>query len=382
MRTYHHLILVGAFVMLLFGCLLGSVFHWDFYETEENRQLASLPDVKQTAIADWPKAYETYFNDHFGVRNTFIRRHRKIMRKIEKSNQVIYGNDGWLFFNAEIIIKDYLGQKNPDQQKINRIETSLQSRINWLTQRNIQFLFVWAPNKITLYPEHLPEQLISLRGKTTRECLIEAFDDLFQTHMVDLIPTLTKAKQEGDLYLKNNTHWNDRGAHIAHKAIIESLRNRLPNLPETLNYEDLEIRVEPVKGDLSQMSGTPEKYVVLSEKLINPLRSGWITNALTNAVLLTPEHMPLDKKPPSYTTQTVPVICWFFMIRLPRDFRNFFRIILKTQPISGDTLLLNCCRWPSLYSCFCSRSCSWPREPSIRSFISDSNALHTICLRS
>ena len=299
MNKLHHTVLIIVFAIVLLAGLLGTFFKWDFDEPDsENRRLADAPDFKHTPFKDWPEELEAYFNDHFGFRNTFIRRHWKIMRKIEKSNQVIFANEGWLFFNTPIIIQDYLGNKNPDSKKKDRVTASLQSRIDWLKKRNIEFLFVLVPNKISLHQEHLPNQLKELQGKSNRECLIETFDGRFDKNMLDLLPLLSHKKTGLDLYLKTDTHWNDLGAFFAHEAIIEILREQLPDLPKTITLGDLKIHMESINGDLARLSGAPKKHTLQSEKLSNPLNKSWTTSELTDAVFLTPEHIPLINKPP------------------------------------------------------------------------------------
>ena len=155
-----------------------------------------------------------------------------------------------------------------------------------------------VPNKISLHQEHLPNQLKELQGKSNRECLIETFDGRFDKNMLDLLPLLSHKKTGLDLYLKTDTHWNDLGAFFAHEAIIEILREQLPDLPKTITLGDLKIHMESINGDLARLSGAPKKHTLQSEKLSNPLNKSWTTSELTDAVFLTPEHIPLINKPP------------------------------------------------------------------------------------
>jgi len=296
MRAYHHIILIVTCFTVLCAGLLGTVFHWDFYAMEENRKLAPFP--RATALDELPNAFEAYFNDHFGFRNTFIRRHRKLMRKIEKSNQVIFGNDRWLFFNDDTIIKDYLGQKIPDTENLERISAALQSRIDWLKEQNIDYLFLMVPNKITVYPEHLPDQLIRLRGRTNRECLLDYFDGRFDDNMLDLVPTMIRNKPQGILYYRTDTHWNGLGAYLAHVDFINTLRSRHPDVAESLTPDMLETESVAIHGDLARMSGVPEKYPMQDERFRYPDKASWTTNVLTNAVFLTKENLPLINEPP------------------------------------------------------------------------------------
>jgi alginate O-acetyltransferase complex protein AlgJ len=117
-------------------------------------------------------------------------------------------------------------------------------------------LFVVAPNKATIYPEHLPP-LDLLTNRRTR--LDQVFDDL-RSHtdiaFIDLRPALLAAKASGELYYKHDTHWNGKAAAIASAKIVDHLRISFPGLAP-LSNEDFRIRTEPDwVGDLARMLGT------------------------------------------------------------------------------------------------------------------------------
>jgi alginate O-acetyltransferase complex protein AlgJ len=299
MRNYHQILLSATFLILLFACLTGTVFHWDFYEQQENRKLAELPDFKQTPLDGWPLAFEDYFDDHFGFRNTFIRRYNKLMRKFKKGGKVIYGNEGWLFFNAPIIMDDYLGKFQPDRERLEMDTGRLASRINWLKDRDIDYLMTIVPNKTSIYRDKMPRLLGELKQATHREMLLEHIGDRFGNHLLDLKPVIMKAKPVGDLYFKTDTHWNSLGAYIAYTNIIDRVSLFLPEIPPPFAFQALEPYPRDTPGDLARMTGTPEKYFMLHDGLSHPdKKTGWATTSLTNAVLLTKEHLPLIHKPP------------------------------------------------------------------------------------
>lgn len=291
MRPYHHIILVGAFCAFLFGSLLGSVFHWDLYATQgENRRLAVFPDFTALPVEKWPQAFETYFNDHFGFRNTLIRRYVRMMRKIGRDDKVIYGSDGWLYFNDDAIIKDFLGYRMPDAGELQRRFERMVSRRTRLKRENIEYLVVIAPNKATIYPEYLPVQIVQSKGKTNRECLLEYISGRFDENLLDLAPLLRRAKPGGVLYSKTDTHWNARGAYIAYAHIVEGLHRLLPDLPAVIGLSALEASTSEYTGDLARMTGVPDKHLLHEETLANPEASTWTITMLDHPALAGREH--------------------------------------------------------------------------------------------
>ncbi len=298
MYKYHQLLLAFIFFAFLAACLAGTVFKWDFYELQENRKLALAPDFKQLQIDDWPKAFEAYFDDHFGFRNTFIHRHGRLLKKLRKSDKVLYGKNDWLFFTNDNMIQDYIGRQQPDQEKLERIEGNLASRIEWLEQRGIDYLFVLTPNKVTIYPEYLPGQYQQLKGRTNREALLEHLNERFNKNLLDLLPLLTVAKSKGLLYYSTDTHWNQQGAYFGYIAIVDKLRESKPGIPENMMLDTLN---RPIKrswaGDLAVSTGTPEKYM-RCEMLTNPEAATWTKTELNHPTLLKEEHLPRTEKPP------------------------------------------------------------------------------------
>jgi hypothetical protein len=298
MRKYHQIILIGAFLALLFACLIGTVFGWDFCELQENRKLAEFPAFKSMPLDDWPSALEDYFNDNFGFRNTFIRRHNKLMRKLEKSKEVEFGKDGWLFLNFRSVMWDYLGRKQPDTGQLDRLATRLGSRIQWLKQLDIPYFLVIPPNKITVYPEYLPDPLPRMKGKTNRECFLEYFDGRFDDNLLNFAPILIAEKTNQVVYFKTDTHWNAQGAYISYSHLIDRINPLLPGLPDKIRYEDLNKEEVDHTGDLAIIAGLPDKYPMRSIATSNPEAANWTTTELTQAVFLKKEHMPLINKPP------------------------------------------------------------------------------------
>ena len=82
-RRVYPLVITVAFCICLAAPCVGTLFGWDFHPpNNENRRLATFPTVSETAAAEMPDKFEDYFKDHFGYRNTLIRRYRKLHYKI------------------------------------------------------------------------------------------------------------------------------------------------------------------------------------------------------------------------------------------------------------------------------------------------------------
>ncbi|MGE3513033.1 MAG: hypothetical protein AB7N65_29570, partial [Vicinamibacterales bacterium] len=78
----------------------------------EMRELAAWPawSWNRTSIANWPSAFQHYFEDHFLLRNRLIDWRASVLWHglgTSASEQVITGKDGWLFYAADGGIDDW-----------------------------------------------------------------------------------------------------------------------------------------------------------------------------------------------------------------------------------------------------------------------------------
>jgi len=299
MRSYHRILLTGFFIGLLAVCLLGSIFHWDFYEVQgENRRLADFPDFAKISISTWPENFEAWFNDHFGFRNTFIRRYNRMLRPLGRDDRVVHGENDWLYYNRDVIFKDFLGYRKPSADELGTRLKRLESRRDGLKAIGIEYLFVVVPNKLTLYPEHLPKHIQSMRCKTNREYLMEIFTDRFDANVLDLTPLLRKEKRHQILFHPTDTHWNSYGAYIGYTRIIHKARTLLPALPDALKISELKTRTSAFSGDVARMTGTPKRYLIPTDHFSFPGHTRWEKHVLDHPAFLAEDHLPRDGNAP------------------------------------------------------------------------------------
>jgi hypothetical protein len=73
---------------------------------------------------------------------------------------------------------------------------------------------------------------------------------------VDLRPALFAAKAGGRIYFKTDTHWNDRGAYVAYRQILDAVRLQVPSVGLPWSAADFEPAERVTEGmDLARMIG-------------------------------------------------------------------------------------------------------------------------------
>ena len=247
-------------ILLLSIPLLGMTFR-PTLETTENRTLASFPKLTKEAGGinlKFFSEFETYFSEHFAFRNELVATDGKIQGKIFRTSandSVIYGNDGWLYYSSTI--PDYSGSNVMNEREIENLKRNLSVVNKWLKDRGIKMLLTVPPNKNTLYGEHMPYYSSTILNN---EHTLFKLNELCEEEGILYADLYNTLKNESEvLYLKRDSHWNNKGALIAYNEILNVLKQ-----PHN-DYGDITAnRAKNENGDLNKML-----YSYFGEKEVN-----------------------------------------------------------------------------------------------------------------
>jgi|CXWL01.1.fsa_nt_gi hypothetical protein len=226
----------------------------------EMRELASWPvwSWRLDRIAAWSDAFLSYFDDHFALRAQLIDwRSRALWTWLRTPafDAVIAGRHGWLFFGDDGGLRDWVQEEPFSARELADWRETLVRRRAFLARRGIPFLFVIAPDKQMIYPEHMPETLGRLRGDYRADQLMAYMRQTTPDFdILDLREALEAAKSSELLYHRYDTHWNDRGALVAYQTIARSLRRWLPGLTP-LQRRDFLTDASVPSGDKTTLLG-------------------------------------------------------------------------------------------------------------------------------
>ena len=254
--------LILVFIASLYLPLLGGIFGWGVSDTlGEKRTLARPPVLGTDPIETVPDKFESFYMDHFGFRNELIRSHNLLRYKFFKGatyGKVLFGKENWLFLAKAGTIVDYLGQSPLAPDELLAWKDKLERRQQWLAEREIRYLAVIAPNKLTIYPERLPDHVGKFKGKTRMDQLITYMRQNSTVELLDLREALLAAKKTTLVYYPRDTHWNDRGGFVAYTEIARRLVQWFPDM-EPLTEEDFSTAIRKSQGDLAVMLGLGEE---------------------------------------------------------------------------------------------------------------------------
>ncbi len=259
-------IVAFLFVLAIYVPLVIGVIEKDkIISKNERRELAPLPKIPKTINDVWnfPKRFEKYYSDHFGFRDWLVRTYSRVKYNLNDSpsKDVTIGKNGWMFLGS--VKKGYNGYDAPmgdvrnvnlyTQPELKKLAQHFIKLKAWLNERDIEYIFVIAPNKHSIYFEQLPDYISKINNQSTTDQFVEYMAEHTDLTVVDLISDLIKEKKNHQLYYKTDTHWNHFGANIAQYKIMEEIEKLFPG---QINPERIKLKMSTRNGgDLARLTG-------------------------------------------------------------------------------------------------------------------------------
>jgi alginate O-acetyltransferase complex protein AlgJ len=300
------------FLTLLWLPTLDVFVHIDHARfTFENRAPAKWPKwTSIEKIQDFVGGIETYFNDHFGFRKQLVRwnNHWKDQLFGISPAEAIAGQDGWYFYSGAHFFENYTGMSRFKEPELAKWRELLEQRQAWCKARGIKYMFVIPPDKHTIYPEYLPTWIHRAKEPSKVEQFVAYMKTNSTVPVFDLSKPIIEAKPLGPLYRKTDTHWNAKGAWVAYRDIIETLRGRITNsTPISLDAYNWSLPPS-TNGDLTRLMGRGE-IVETTAYQIEPLKRMPSMEERTDPKRFpytgSPETMPVYTSNPSASQKVV-----------------------------------------------------------------------------
>ena len=233
----------------------------------ENRTLAPWP--AWSLNREFVTAFERAFADRFGGRELLLRLHNRVLVRVfgvSPAPNVLIGKDGWLFFKGEdgrAFDRYYRGTQPVADAELQRIVDELRRRERFLAAHGIGYVVTIAPDKATIYPEHLPHWATRAAQHSPLDRLTAMIRADGALHFVDLRPALIAAKSRSRVYYATDSHWNSIGARIAYGELMRSVGDVVaPRLPAAagVTMPPYVPGVDVYHGDLARMTGDVDRF--------------------------------------------------------------------------------------------------------------------------
>ncbi len=218
----------------------------------ENDSAARFPEFihgedKQEINKQYLKQLGEYFEGHCAFRQEMVTGFSAITTKVfqtSSSKSVIYGKDGWMFYTDTL--GDYTGTKVMSERELFDCVRTLKLIDRYCKANGMEFYFVTAANKNSLYGDKMPYYY----AKTTKPGNRELLGEKIRAEGINYIDLYDTFAKEGKvLYHKTDSHWNNEGAALAARAIHEATGQMYV---ERYNKAPYKVQKD-FKGDLAAM---------------------------------------------------------------------------------------------------------------------------------
>ncbi len=254
------------FITSFFILIMLPVFQGEFSFVKparnlEKRTLSPKPEFELSN--EYPKKYEAYFNDNFGLRNYLINwgaaYRTKIFRSSMHSELVKFGKEDWLFYNRidGKIFASYTNTNLIPQDTLQRIIAKWEKNKKRYNALGIKYFLTFWPNKHTIYPEYLSNTMkAQIKDTISRvdQILRSLEDTKSPVKLFDPRAFLIERKKQHQLYHKFDTHWNDYGAFLGYQSFFNENIDELGIKPKSIDDFNIEW-VDFKRGELIQMLG-------------------------------------------------------------------------------------------------------------------------------
>ena len=252
----------------------------------EKREFAKKPTLLPQDLSDYPadrsrsavlesldrfpRDYEAWYDDHFGLRSQLIRWHNIFKARVLRTapnDEVVIGRGEWLYYGGQLNIEQYRAVTLMPDEILDGWLLYLSMVREWVEDHGADYLLVLGPSKHTIQPEYLPERIQRIGDRTRREQFVEALVGEGRQWTLDLTDTLLEENRKMPTYQETDTHWTSWGSLVATRTIVDELiRSERYSQLQPLSVEDFEqVTREQEGGDIAELMGLTDLYRVEAE---------------------------------------------------------------------------------------------------------------------
>lgn len=244
-----HSLIDGLAAVLFIGVMLTGA--WQFIRSAQQIDWSELPlawtDIRQGKTTG---TVEKQLDENLPGRAMLIAAANSLRYLLLRGGgeQVHVGREGWLFLTEELRF-----HADAEAKMAVRVDL-LAAAASALGQMNVKLVIALVPDKARVYPQYLASGKMPDYTRARYQAAINALQSR-DVHVVDLLGALRLAAENGDVYYRSDTHWNQAGAQVAAKAVAA----KVVQLDGTLGTSEFVTEVSTTRtqrpGDLLKLMG-------------------------------------------------------------------------------------------------------------------------------
>ena len=247
-QKFYNILIILVFLTGIFAPLLFINLKQGVISSSENRYLTNIPHIYLSngkINKDFPKHFESFFNDNMGFRNQLLRVNRFLtyyIFGISSVKDLYVGKDDWLFLVSKNRLDFYQNLNIPNTQYIQGFAYTLEKVDSYLANRNIKFVTMLWPNKLNVYPEYVPPSILKVGNISNTDVIIDYMCKNTNLDFSMPLEALLKEKENRIIYSPRNdaSHWNNYGAFIGYSGLMKRVKEHIPNI-NILTLDDFNI---------------------------------------------------------------------------------------------------------------------------------------------
>ncbi|WP_341522784.1 alginate O-acetyltransferase [Pseudomonas sp. G.S.17] len=245
------------------------------------RSFSSFSTTAQTTILNgrWAKAAETHYDEEFPIKRIGTNLWAALDYKLFNEGRpgVELGKDQWLYTDEE-----FNAVVNGEQNEADNLAI-IQGVRDALKAQGTELVLAIIPAKTRLYPEHIgANKPASLHTDLYQQFHAQAAQA--GVFAPDLLTPLQGAKQNGQVFLRTDTHWTPMGAEVVAQQLGAAIAQKNPLNGEPTKFITQAKETSAYKGDLtnflpldplfSNLLPQPDQLQQRSTDLVEPQVSG------------------------------------------------------------------------------------------------------------
>ena len=314
-------------------------------DNSEKRKLAEKPELKAESLDTYFWDYENYYNDHLPfrsiIRTSWTNFNFHLLNESIENKVLIGKHEGdksstWLFYQNEEDynpVKETQGILTFSEDEKNIIAHQMKVTTEEFKKRDIDTYFVVIPNKENLYREMLPDYIRIYEEETRAEKVLKYIkEDCNMNNVIYTKKALEDAKKENQVYYKQDTHWNNYGAFIGFKDIVENIEPEYNNFEHKVSFSE-EMLMEM---DLTEMLGIKDilKDKEATVEFMPDISYEQEVIETTNKIITTTcENAPIDK--------TLLIVGDSYRVALIPYFSKIYKKVTYTHRCDYGTYMLD-----------------------------------------
>lgn len=246
-----HLFYVCCLGALLFGPTIQNCF--DIFPSKKLHGVEKKTAIPDLTISSWfdgsfQSKFEAWYNQVHGLRDYFVRTDNQI--NFVLFHQVSSQQNLGLFLGEKNnlyerpYINNYLKLDSQPRNKIRAIAEQIRDLQDGLAAKGIPFFFMISPSKATIYPEYIPDYMLSQEKEhalSNYQKLIPFLEE-FGINYLDGQKFISDLKRQSNyqLFPKGGTHWNYFASYQVTQQLIQHIEALTQKRMHRLQLERIE----------------------------------------------------------------------------------------------------------------------------------------------